>query len=64
MASIATLTKEIERLEKENQMLKIRLENHLLQVKFIKSAIALLKMADDHFKYVVAVDMEKHIKEY
>ena len=64
MASIATLTKEIERLEKENQLLKIRLENHLLQVKYINSAIRLMSMADNHFKHVMIEDMEKHIKEY
>lgn len=64
MASVQTLSKEIERLEKENTELKIRTERFIQQVQYVLNAISIMQHSDNHFKNVILEDMEKHIKEY
>jgi len=64
MASIQSLTKEVERLEKENNILKITIDNYIQQVKYIRIAIGLMQTANSHFKNVILDDLSKHIKEF
>jgi len=62
MASIQTLTKEVERLEKENVVLKTKIEFLINQAKYISHAITLMQKADNHFRNVILEDMENHLR--